>query len=137
MSRASHRAAELPPAVRATRPSYLLHVPSFAITTASHRGRPEDRLLVLNTARGWILALADGVSGASGGAQTAELFVHGVQRASARLAFAADSPEAWTDLLAEFDGEIRRAPAAGETTGIALALTADAVIGASCEDSEA
>lgn len=112
-------------------------MPSFAIATASHRRHPDDRLLVLNTTHGWILALADGVGGASGGAQAAELFLHGVQRASARPAFAPGSATTWTDLLAELDDEIQRDPAAGETTGIALAMIGDAIIGASCGDSEA
>jgi hypothetical protein len=40
-------------------------------------------------------------------------------------------------LLAELDDEIRRLPDAGETTGIAMIVTATAIIGASCGDSEA
>jgi len=107
------------------------------MAAASHRSRSEDRMLVMNAGRNWILCLCDGAGGMSGGANAADLLVHRVQRVSSATAFDVNSPEVWSTLLAESDAEIRQAPKAGETTGIVMALTPTTIIGASCGDSEA
>jgi serine/threonine protein phosphatase PrpC len=112
-------------------------VSSIAVATASHRSHSEDRLLVLNTKDAWILGLADGAGGFSGGACAAEMFVAGVQSACARPDLDLRSAEAWSKLLADLDHQIAQAPEAGETTGIAMIVTTAALIGASCGDSEA
>jgi serine/threonine protein phosphatase PrpC len=110
---------------------------NISVGTASYRSHSEDRLLVLNTGNAWILGLSDGTGGISGGASAAEYFVQGIHRASLQSTFDVSSPNMWSALLTEIDDEIRRIPHAGETTGIALAVTTGMITGASCGDSEA
>lgn len=110
---------------------------SITLAAASHRNNSEDRLVVVSLDRHWLVAIADGTGGLAGGGHAANLFVHGVHRACHRPGFAPSSPDAWLSLLAELDNEIMHAVGAGETTGIALVMTATAIIGASCGDSEA
>jgi serine/threonine protein phosphatase PrpC len=104
---------------------------------ASFRDRTEDRALVLPMGDDHIVCVADGSGGVSGAAMAAELFVAGVQRAVGAREIDLGDPVAWMALLGDLDCEIARQPDAGETTGIALAVTATAIVGASVGDSRA
>lgn len=107
------------------------------MATASHRAHSQDRLLVANVGDAWILGLADGAGGVAGGAEAAELFIARVHQAAYQRAFDTTTPEAWSALLVQIDEEIRASPAAGETTGIAIAVRPTELVGASSGDSEA
>jgi PPM family protein phosphatase len=109
----------------------------FVTATASARAISEDRALVAPIDAGWVVCVADGTGGMSGGAQAADLFVTGVRRAACGAGFDLTSASVWTALLQHLDQKIAAAPLAGETTGIALAVTPGLVIGASCGDSRA
>lgn len=101
-----------------------------AQATPRRDGRTQDRLVVREHATGLVVGLADGTGGIPGGDLAAEVFVRGVSRASHDVS-------ALSVLLKELDAEIERAPLAGETTGVIVVVTNDAVIGASCGDSGA
>ena len=109
----------------------------FATAADSFRVRSEDRVVVLRAGEADVVCVADGSGGMSGAANAAEMFVSGVKRnvddGNVKLTDAA----AWVSLLEALDAEIKRHPFAGETTGIALAVTATAVVGASVGDSRA
>lgn len=109
----------------------------FSTATASHRKNSEDRLSVIQLGDGWVIAVADGTGGISGGAQAAELFIAGVER-FARDDRGIGDPAAWVDLLEAIDAEIDASPSGGETTGVALAVTSTGhLVGASCGDGRA
>jgi serine/threonine protein phosphatase PrpC len=112
-------------------------MPRFATAAASSRGATEDRATVVPIDVGWLVCVADGVGGIAGGAKAADLFVAGVQRTACRAGFDLTSPAAWIALLQDLDHEIAVDPMAGETTGIALAVTSGLIVGASCGDSRA
>jgi len=93
--------------------------------------------MVLPVQAGWIVCIADGTGGISGGAAAAELFITGVRRAALQSRFDLADPATWATLVEALDDEIAAEPHAGETTGIALAITSGLVVGASCGDSRA
>jgi serine/threonine protein phosphatase PrpC len=93
--------------------------------------------MVLPVPAGWIVCVADGTGGSSGGAEAADLFISGIQRASGSITFHMGEPAAWVALFEALDAEIARAPLAGETTGVALAVVSGSVVGASCGNSRA
>jgi len=101
---------------------------SFATAASSFRDNTEDRALVLPFGDHWVVCVADG----SGG-----MFVAGTRRAVDSGTIDLDDPSAWVTLLKALDEEIERFPLAGETTGIALAVTPTSVVGASTGDSRA
>ncbi|XXT19700.1 hypothetical protein WME94_56720 [Sorangium sp. So ce429] len=111
-------------------------MPRFVTASASYRINTEDRVLVLPIEAGWIVGVADGTGGLSGGAKAAELLVGGIHRA-ALPSFNVINPAAWAALLEALDDEIASEPTAGETTGVALAVSSGLVVGASCGDSKA
>lgn len=113
-----------------------LPVPRFTSAEASYRSSTQDRAVVFRVETGWIVCVADGTGGMSGGARAAELFVTGIQRA-ALSGLAVTEPTAWLALLQALDREIAMDRLAGETTGIALAVASGHVVGASCGDSRA
>jgi PPM family protein phosphatase len=108
----------------------------FATATASFRQNPDDRVLVVPVGPDWIVCVADGTGGRSGGAQAADMFVASVRQAVDERINLTDSA-AWISLLHVIDEEIRRDPSAGETTGIAIAVTGTSIVGASVGDSRA
>jgi serine/threonine protein phosphatase PrpC len=108
----------------------------FSTALASPRVASEDRLLVQRLPRGLLVVVADGAGGLAGGARAAALFVEHV-RARVTSAFAANSEAAWITLSLEADARITHDPVAGETTGVALLVTDEMIIGASVGDSEA
>lgn len=112
-------------------------VQNFFSRSASYRANTEDRALALNVGRGWIVCIADGTGGVSGGAHAAELFIAGVSRAAEQPAFDLTSPGELAALLDALDREIARDPLAGETTGIAIAITSSTLVGASSGNSQA
>jgi serine/threonine protein phosphatase PrpC len=117
-------------------PWQVLLVPRFATASLSYRANTEDRALVYPVDAGWIVVVADGTGGISGGARAAELLVSGVRRA-APTSFLPTDAAAWTGLLERLDDEIAGDPEAGETTGVVLAVASGFVVGASCGDSRA
>ncbi len=92
---------------------------------------------MLQVGDAWVIAIADGTGGMSGGAQAADFVIAAVRGRTMQPGFDIASAAAWTGLLGEIDRDIAAAAQAGETTGIALAVTADLVVGASCGDSRA
>jgi serine/threonine protein phosphatase PrpC len=109
----------------------------FTTAAASSRETTEDRALVFRFGEYWIVCVADGTGGVSGGAKAADLFVTGVRQAVESRAVIIGEPTAWADLIRTLDDEIARHPLAGETTGIALAVTPTSIVGASAGDSRA
>ncbi|WP_394833168.1 protein phosphatase 2C domain-containing protein [Pendulispora rubella] len=109
----------------------------FATAAASYRATSEDRFVVLRTPAGWIMCVADGVSGTPGGGKAADRFVECVRRVALQRDSDASDPIAWAMHLGDIDSEIARDPMAGETTGIALGIVGDRIAGASCGDSRA
>lgn len=112
-------------------------MPRFVTAAASPRAVTEDRATVLRADQGWLVCVADGTGGIAGGANAADQFVAGIRRAAQRPGFDMTSSTAWTALMQNLDHEIAAEPLAGETTGIALAVTSGLVVGASCGDSKA
>ena len=84
-----------------------------------------------------MVCVADGTGGVSGAAIAAEMFIAGVKRAIDAGMDDLDDRATWVGLLRALDEEIARDPVAGETTGIALVVSAASVVGASVGDSEA
>jgi serine/threonine protein phosphatase PrpC len=112
-------------------------MPRFASATASARNNTDDRSFVFPFDNGWVVCVADGVGGMSGGGRAADLFVNGIKLAVTRDMFNINALSAWTGLLEKVDDQITRDATAGETTGVVVALTPDLLIGASCGDSQA
>jgi serine/threonine protein phosphatase PrpC len=110
---------------------------AFATRSASSRASTEDRLHVQELARGVVIVVADGAGGMAGAARAAELVIEEMRRAVSEPAFDAASERAWIDRLVAADAGIADDPGAGETTGIALVVADDWVLGASVGDSEA
>jgi serine/threonine protein phosphatase PrpC len=110
----------------------LVHV----TTAASFRSNAEDRILVeeLNGAR--LIVVADGAGGIPGGDRAAEMLVAHVRRRVVAAA-AEQTPAFWVTLLREADRLVATDSRAGETTGIALVIDGESVVGASAGDSEA
>ena len=111
-------------------------MPRFATESASGRASTEDRALLAPIEAGWLVVVADGTGGISGGARAAELLIRGVREA-ARTGFDTTDPAAWAALLDTLDDVIADDSDAGETTGVALMVTSGLVVGASCGDSRA
>lgn len=109
----------------------------IASHAASYRRASADRLAVLEVPGAVVLVIADGAGGLSGGAAAADQFVAFVDEALLDPAFSASDPSGWVELLHRADLVIARAPHAGETTAVVVALLADRLIGASCGDSGA
>jgi serine/threonine protein phosphatase PrpC len=112
-------------------------VRSFATSAASYRENTQDRALVFDVGDASIVCVADGTGGVSGGAQAAELFIAGVRQAGEQHTFDLTCADNWTALFTALDHEIERDVHAGETTGIAIAITPTALVGASAGDSQA
>jgi serine/threonine protein phosphatase PrpC len=109
----------------------------FSVATASPRARSEDRAMAVPAGDGWVIVVADGAGGVSGGASAAEVVITGVERSLADEAFDPASTADWVDLLEALDEVVADAPHAGETTVIAFGVTASGIVGASCGDSQA
>ncbi|MCC7000051.1 MAG: hypothetical protein IT370_35960 [Deltaproteobacteria bacterium] len=109
----------------------------FETAAASPRESSEDRHLVMQVGDAWVIAVADGTGGISGGARAADLVIAGVRDSATQPGLDVASASAWTGLLLELDRSISAEARAGETTGVVLAVTSDLVIGASCGDSRA
>jgi PPM family protein phosphatase len=110
----------------------------FTIATrqASYRAESEDRALVLQvTPQALVLALADGVGGQPGGGEAAQLAIETVELEGAALI--RREARYWRGLVQALDDALAAHPDAGQTTLIALCLTAQKILGASVGDSEA
>jgi PPM family protein phosphatase len=86
----------------------------------------------------WIIALADGQGGRTGGAEAAQLAV----RTAIQTAFSAPvqkllSERFWTQLLLDVDKAVGDNPDAGFTTFVGVAITDQQVVGVSSGDSQA
>lgn len=92
----------------------------------------QDRAVALPSATGYLVAVADGAGGTSGGAAAAERLVAFVTNLAPQAAS--------TDLFAAlclFDDELSARPLSGQTTGVVAFVTSERVIGASVGDSAA
>jgi serine/threonine protein phosphatase PrpC len=99
-------------------------------------GRLEDRAEVFARAEEAVVVVADGAGGRPGAAYTAEAAVHMVGEFVAGRPLRWD-PLAWCNLLRRIDEALAHDPAAGETTAVIAALSADGILGASVGDSGA
>lgn len=102
----------------------------------SYRTETEDRVAVWPLGPGWVVALADGMGGRSGGAAAAQAFVDFVQKQLLTLR-KPTAPESWYQVLLRADRHVKDVPEAGETTGVALYVDAKWIAGASVGDSGA
>jgi serine/threonine protein phosphatase PrpC len=102
-------------------------------STGSEGSRPssEDRVEIQQRDAGVLIALADGAGGAAGGAEAAEAAIRSILEAKAEW-----DPAAWVMCLAEIDRRLSEA-GGGETTGVALLISPDSIVGASVGDSGA
>jgi hypothetical protein len=107
----------------------------LAVAAASPKRASDDRARVLERPWGAVVCVADGTGGMASGARAAEAFVDGVERGVDAIDVA--DPGAWVGMLEAIDRDIAAAGHGGETTGIALAITAGTIIGASVGDSRA
>lgn len=90
------------------------------------------------SARGAIVAVADGAGGLPGGARAAELAIQAVEGSSADVGFDSFDSAHWLDLLRRVDRAIEQDALAGETTLVVVAATLDGrLCGASAGDSGA
>lgn len=101
----------------------------------SAAGNPEnqDRGLILETAVGMVLCVADGAGGRSGAREAAELAIEFVREHAETLTTA----EACSELLMKMDRAAERDSVAGETTCVIAVVTANEIFGASVGDSSA
>jgi serine/threonine protein phosphatase PrpC len=112
-------------------PSSYVHASAFA----SCRRNSEDRGAVLEHARGLVVVVADGAGGMRGGGTASDALVGAVQSVLETSEWDA-SASAWARILETTDQNLA-ACLAGETTGVAVALTAAGLVGISAGDSEA
>jgi serine/threonine protein phosphatase PrpC len=118
-------------------PIMILGAFTIARALASLRERGEDRVDVLEHGGTLVVVVADGVGGLFGGARAAELLVERVRDVTASPAFTPLCAEVWVDLLARVDLLLEADHAAGETTGVVMAIAEGSVFGASSGDSAA
>jgi serine/threonine protein phosphatase PrpC len=107
-------------------PSAYVHASAFA----SGRRNSEDRGAVFEDERGFVVVVADGAGGMRGGATASDALVSAVRSSGW------DVDSAWAGIFRATD-ESLAAHLAGETTGVAIALTAVELVGVSTGDSEA
>jgi serine/threonine protein phosphatase PrpC len=101
---------------------------------ASH-GAGQDRLHVQRVGDSWLLAIADGAGGLSGGAEAADLAIASVRALAERMQTVGP-----VDLLAALDRAdraIAQSATAGESTLVVVEVRDGRVVGASVGDSEA
>lgn len=109
-----------------------------ATAAASYREATEDRLAVHHLDGGFVVVVADGVGGVSGGGRAADLAVKIVGDAIERGTFNRSSAHPWVELLIHADAIIASDRYAGETTIVVMAVADDGhVVGVSCGDSGA
>ena len=104
--------------------------------TASFRTHSEDRVLVEDRGGALLVVVADGAGGIPGGDRAAERFVAHV-RSRAPAAPTDRAPDLLVDVLREADRLVSADREAGETTGIALLIHGESIVGAASGDSEA
>jgi serine/threonine protein phosphatase PrpC len=99
------------------------------------RGNPElqDRVEILHFHYQTVFIVADGAGGRSGAAEAAELMIRCVREAAADLGRAEDCFR----LLNQMDQRIEQATECGETTGVIVVVSSDALFGANVGDSAA
>jgi len=90
----------------------------------------QDRALAIQTAGGWLVAVADGAGGTGSGGAAADRLIAAI----AKLAAEAASVDWWRALLELDEGLTGRG---GETTAVVAFVDGDRVRGASVGDSEA
>lgn len=103
---------------------------TYAFTAAGGHEVNEDAFALQPCPGGWLVALADGQGGRSGGARAAQMAC-----AVAIAEFLAGAN--WDDALIAADNAVAADRSAGFTTLVALHVEADRVSGASCGDSAA
>src|ERR1041385_1526808 len=101
------------------------------LKTAAGNPENQDRGVTLRNAAGWVLAVADGAGGLSGGTEAALMAIRLVREHAERLLDSA----ACAAVLREMDQRIAADAKAGETTCVIAVLTVDQILGASVGDS--
>jgi serine/threonine protein phosphatase PrpC len=97
--------------------------------TESYEHACQDKVAVFTEADRCVIAVADGAGGTGSGGQAATAVVDTVRRAIATT----DSPEGWSSVLRQIDGQIGPA----ESTAVVVDVRSDRVCGASVGDSQA
>jgi serine/threonine protein phosphatase PrpC len=108
-----------------------------ATATPGDAALNQDRARVLSHGDSWIVLMADGAGGTTGGARAAELIVDGASSALSAQALDIRDPRGWRDLLGDLDQVVASDSVAGESTAVCLAIGDYGVVGASCGDSRA
>lgn len=101
-----------------------------AVRVSTASGPGEDRAVAVQTAGGYLVAVADGAGGTGNGAAAAERLI----AALTKLAGDAASTD-WFDALCAFDDEL--SASGSQTTGVVAFIGSDRVVGASVGDSSA
>jgi PPM family protein phosphatase len=92
----------------------------------------QDRAIAVPSARGYLVAVADGAGGTGGGAAAAERLM-AILTSLTQGAASTD----WFAALCTFDDELSASPSGGQTTGVVAYVDSDRILGASVGDSSA
>ncbi|HUQ01764.1 MAG TPA: hypothetical protein VM261_04675 [Kofleriaceae bacterium] len=95
------------------------------------RGAGQDRVRVVATASGVVIALADGAGGTGGGAEAAQRIVDAV----AEAAVSASVRPTWAEMIEALDRSPRLG--GGQATAVIAEVERDGLVGASAGDSQA
>ena len=93
----------------------------------------QDRVSSLETSDGLYLFRADGAGGVSGGSEAAEAFVRAMEESARR----SSDPRTLVAAFRKVDSLLDASRTAGETTGIAVCIGEEEILGASVGDSQA
>jgi serine/threonine protein phosphatase PrpC len=104
----------------------------MAIAVLPCSGAGEDRAIAIATAKGCLVAVADGAGGSGDGAAAAESLTAFVANLAAET-HATD----WCAALRTFDRDLSAHPSGGQTTGVLVFIGGDRISGAAVGDSAA
>jgi PPM family protein phosphatase len=104
----------------------------YVVLVCAQRGAGQDRVRVVGTSEGVVIALADGAGGTGGGAEAAQAIVDGIAE---RAMVAREARPTWAEVIEELDRSPRLG--GGQATAIVVELGRDGVVGASAGDSQA
>jgi serine/threonine protein phosphatase PrpC len=103
------------------------------LKTAAGNPENQDRGAIIRIAAGWVLVVADGAGGLSGGTEAAVMAIEFVREHADRLLDSA----ACAAVLQEMDQRVAADAKAGETTCVIAVIAVDQILGASAGDSGA
>lgn len=100
-----------------------------------YKSEIEDKVEIIELADGVVIVVADGAGGTGGGANAANTVVRIVRDSVKSIDI--NDQSAWCIMLAEIDSAIEKNRTGGETTAVAVGISANGIAGASIGDSEA